>query len=65
MVGILILCILFGFFGISGLFFAIVGGLIKLSIKLVVFGVLLCFILLFGVPALLAGLFFGGLALLF
>ena len=49
----------------GGLVFAIAGGLLKFSLKLLAVSTLLLVILLCGLPILLAGLFFGGLAFLF
>ena len=65
MLVIMILCILLTLFGIGGLVFAIAGGLLKLSFKLLTFSILLIIAILCGIPLLLAGLFFGGLAFLF
>ena len=65
MLMIIILCILLTLFGIGGLVFAIAGGLLKLSFKLLTFSILLIIAILCGIPLLLAGLFFGGLAFLF
>ena len=65
MLMIIILCILLTLFGIGGLVFAIAGGLLKLSFKLLTFSILLIIAILCGIPLLLAGFFFGGLAFLF
>ena len=65
MLMIIILCILLTLFGIGGLVFAIAGGLLKLSFKLLTFSILLIIAILCGIPLLLAGLFFGGLTFLF
>ena len=65
MLTIIILCTLFTMFGIGGLVFAIVGGLLKFSFKLLIFSITLIIVILCGIPLLLAGLFFGGLAFLF
>ena len=65
MLMIIILCILLTLFGIGGLVFAIAGGLLKLSFKLLTFSILLIIAILCGISLLLAGLFFGGLAFLF
>ncbi len=61
----IVLCILFTMFGIGGLIFAVAGGLLKLSFKLLTFGILLLIVILCSIPLLLAGLFFGGLVFLF
>ena len=65
MLTIIIICVLFGIFGIGGLFFAVIGGLLKFSLKLLFLSIILFLILLCGVPLLLGGLVFGGLAFLF
>lgn len=65
MLTIIILSILFTLFGSGGLVFAVAGGLLKLSFKLLIFSILLIIVVLCGIPLLLAGLFFGGLAFLF
>ena len=61
----IVLCILFTMFGIGGLIFAVAGGLLKLSFKLLIFSITLINTILCGIPLLLAGLFFGGLAFFF
>lgn len=65
MLTIIILSILLTLFGMGGLVFAIAGGLLKFSLKLLAFSILLLVVLLCDIPLLLAGLFFGGLAFLF
>jgi hypothetical protein len=65
MLTIILLCLVLTLFGMGGLVFAVVGGLLKFSLKLLAFSILLLLILLCGIPLLLAGLFFGGLAFLF
>ena len=65
MLTIIILCLLLTLFGMGGLVFAIAGGLLKFSFKLLIFSITLIIATLFGIPLLLAGLFFGGLAFLF
>ncbi|AIW89407.1 hypothetical protein JO41_05960 [Treponema sp. OMZ 838] len=65
MLTIIILCLLLTLFGMGGLVFAIAGGLLKFSFKLLIFSITLIIAILFGIPLLLAGLFFGGLAFLF
>lgn len=65
MLTIIILCLLCTLFGIGGLVFAIASGLLKFSFKLLIFSITLIITILCGIPLLLAGLFFGGLAFLF
>ena len=65
MLTLIILCILFSIFGVGGLSFAVAGGLLKLSFKLLIFSITLIITILCGIPLLLAGLFFGGLAFFF
>ena len=65
MLTLIVLCILFTIFGLGGLIFTVAGGLLKLSFKLLTFGILLLIVILCGIPLLIAGLFFGGLAFLF
>ncbi|UTC42796.1 MULTISPECIES: hypothetical protein [unclassified Treponema] len=65
MLTIIILCLLLTLFGMGGLVFAIAGGLLKFSFKLLIFSITLIIAILFGIPLLLAGLFFGGLVFLF
>ena len=62
---IIVLCLLLTLFGMGGLVFAIAGGLLKFSFKLLIFSITLIIAIFFGIPLLLAGLFFGGLAFLF
>ena len=65
MLALIILCILFSIFGVGGLIFAVAGGLLKLSFKLLIFSITLIITILCSIPLLLAGLFFGGLAFFF
>ena len=65
MLMIIILCILLSLFGIGGLVCAVAGGLLKFSLKLLIFSITLIITILCGIPLLLAGLFFSGLAFLF
>ena len=65
MLTLIVLCILFTIFGIGGLIFTVAGGLLKLSFKLLTFGILLLIVILCGIPLLIAGVFFGGLVFLF
>lgn len=65
MLALVILCLLFTVFGIGGLACAVAGGLLKFSFKLLIFSITLIITILCGIPLLLAGLFFGGLAFFF
>ena len=65
MLTLIIICALFGVFGIGGVIFAVVGGLLKFSLKMLFFSITLFLLLLCGIPLLLAGLVFGGLVFLF
>lgn len=65
MVSFIILCLLFSVFGVGGLFFAVLGGILKFSLKLCMFGIILMIVLLCVLPLFLGAMIFGGLALFF
>ena len=62
---IMLLMFLFALFGIGWFVLALARGLLSLSFKILTGGIVLLIILICGIPLLMAGLFFGGLAILF
>ena len=66
MLGFIILfCLLCSFFGIAGVVFSVMGGVLKLTIKLLFLPFLFILGLVFALPVLLGGAFLSFLAFLF